>query len=106
MLLLDEPLTGLDLASAERILGEGGNRERAAGGAPSSSPPTTCSRPSGPITSCCSPASVVAAGVPPVFSDPAALAEAYGGRLLRLEGETLLLDDGAHHQTNGNQFRA
>ena len=40
---------------------------------------------------------VVAAGPPADVLTKDALAEAYAGRLLRFDGDTLLLDDGSHH---------
>ncbi len=95
VLLLDEPVTGLDLASSHRIA-EVMAAERAAG------------RTVVVATHDLAEASaadhvvllarrVVASGPPAAALTRATLSEAYGDRLLRLDGDTLLLDEGAHH---------
>jgi manganese transport system ATP-binding protein len=100
VLLLDEPVTGLDLPSQHRIR-EVLAEERDAG------------RTVVVATHDLAEASladhvvlfagrVVAAGAPHEALTPTTLADAYGARLLRLDGATLLLDEGAHHTHEGH----
>lgn len=95
VLLLDEPVAGLDLASTARIM-EAVADERAAGrtvvvathdleeAAESDFVVLLAGR-------------VVAAGPPPAVLTPAHLREAYAGRVLDLDGHAFALDDGSHH---------
>lgn len=95
ILLLDEPVAGLDLASTARIM-EAVADERAAGrtvivathdleeAAESDCAVLLAGR-------------VVAAGRPSTVLTPAHLREAYAGRVLDLDGHAIALDDGAHH---------
>jgi manganese transport system ATP-binding protein len=100
ILLLDEPVTGLDVASASRIR-EVVAEERDAG------------RTVVVATHDLAEASaadhlvlvagrVVAAGPPSAALTRDTLAEAYGARLLRVGDDTLLLDEGAHHDHEGH----
>lgn len=95
VLLLDEPVTGLDLASMERIR-EVVEEERAAGRtvvvATHDLPEAQRADRAVLLAG-----RVVRAGPPSEALTATSLAEAYGGRLLRLDGETILLDDAAHH---------
>lgn len=95
LLLLDEPVTGLDLASADRIrtVIDG---ERAAGRTVVVATHDLAEAQQADRLVLLA-GRVVAAGPPADVLTRSALAEAYGGRLLRLDGETVLLDDGAHH---------
>jgi ABC-type Mn2+/Zn2+ transport system ATPase subunit len=95
LLLLDEPVTGLDLASMQRIR-DVVAEERAAGRTvvvathdlPEAQQADRVVLLAG---------RVVRSGTPAEAITKASLAEAYAGRLLQLDGETVLLDDGAHH---------
>jgi manganese transport system ATP-binding protein len=95
VLLLDEPVTGLDLVSIQRIrqvIAE----ERAAG--------TTVVVATHDLAEASTvdhvvllAGRVVADGPPADVLTAQALGEAYGGRLLRLPDGALVLDEGAHH---------
>jgi ABC-type Mn2+/Zn2+ transport system ATPase subunit len=95
VLLLDEPVSGLDVASAERIRQVVAD-ERAAGRTV-----VVATHDLGEAQAAdhlvLLAGRVVAAGAPAGALTPATLAEAYGARLVRLPGGTVLLDDGAHH---------
>jgi manganese transport system ATP-binding protein len=95
VLLLDEPVTGLDLASVHRIRAVIGE-ERDAGRAVlvATHDLEDAARADHVVLLA---GRVVAAGPPSAVLTRRAFAEAYAGRLLRLEGETLFLDEGAHH---------
>jgi manganese transport system ATP-binding protein len=99
VLLLDEPLTGLDLASIERIDAVVAE-ERAAGRTVvvATHDLADAGRADAAVLLA---GRVVAAGPPAAVLTGPALAEAYAGRLLRLDDRTLLLDDGAHHHGPG-----
>ena len=95
LLLLDEPFTGLDVASRHRIL-EVVAAERAAG--------RTVIMSTHDLDDArrCDLVMLVATrligfGAPHVALTPSALREAYGGRLVRLDDHALLLDDPHHH---------
>lgn len=95
LLLLDEPVTGLDLPSRDRIL-EVLGEQRAAG--------TTVVVSTHDLAEAAAAdhvlllaGRVVAAGAPAEALDRAHLAEAYGALVLRLDGDELLVDEGAHH---------
>lgn len=95
VLLLDEPVTGLDLASMARIqqvIAE----ERAAGRAVVVATHDLAEAQAADHAVLLA-GRVVRAGAPLDVLTASSLAEAYGGRLLRLDGDTVLLDDGAHH---------
>ena len=95
LLLLDEPVTGLDLASADRIR-DVVDGERAAGRSVIiATHDLTEAQEADHLVLLAG--RVVAAGEPKRVLTHAALAEAYGGRLLRLDEGTVVLDDGAHH---------
>jgi manganese transport system ATP-binding protein len=95
LLLLDEPVSGLDLASAERI------RESVAGERAAGRTVVVSTHDLGEAQTAdhvvLLAGRVVAAGPPAAALTPATLADAYGPRLVRLPGGALLLDDGAHH---------
>ncbi len=95
VLLLDEPLTGLDLASADRIR-EVIDAERDAGRTVVVATHDLAEAHRAEHLALLA-GRVVAAGPPATVLTRQALVEAYGGRLLNLDGDTLLLDDGAHH---------
>jgi ABC-type Mn2+/Zn2+ transport system ATPase subunit len=95
VLLLDEPVTGLDLASMARIqqvIAE----ERAAGRSVVVATHDLAEAQAADHAVLLA-GRVVRAGAPGDVLTASSLAEAYGGRLLRLDGDTVLLDDGAHH---------
>lgn len=100
VLLLDEPVTGLDLASQHRIR-EVVAAERDAGRAVVVATHDLAEASSADHVVLLN-GHVVAAGPPPVALTRDTLAEAYGARLLRIDGETLLLDEGAHHDHEGH----
>lgn len=95
VLLLDEPVTGLDLASADRIR-EVIDDERSAGRTVvvATHDLAEAQRADHLVLLA---GRVVAAGPPSSVLTRQALVEAYGGRLLRFDGDTVVLDDGAHH---------
>jgi manganese transport system ATP-binding protein len=100
LLLLDEPVTGLDLLSHEVILETIAHQRDAGrtvvlsthdlGEAASADHVLLLAR------------RVVATGAPGVVLTDERLAEAYGGRVLRLGGETVLLDDPHHHAVHAH----
>lgn len=94
-LLLDEPITGLDLVSRGRIL-EALNRERERG---TTIVMTTHDLEEASEADCVLLLSgrVLASGPPDRVLTPALLSEAYGVRLTALEGGQVVLDD-AHHR--------
>lgn len=95
VLLLDEPVTGLDLASADRIREViEGERDRGRAVVVATHDLPEAQRADHLVLLA---GRVVVAGAPGAVLTRDALAEAYGGRLLRLGSDTLLLDDGAHH---------
>ncbi len=95
VLLLDEPLAGLDLASAEQI-GSAVATERAAGRTViiATHDLDEAARADYVVLLA---GHVVAAGAPPHVLTPANLRVAYAGRILDLDGGAIALDDGAHH---------
>src|SRR5688500_17204895 len=95
VLLLDEPVTGLDLASSHRIA-EVMAAERAAGRTVVVATHDLAEASTADHVVLLA-GRVVAAGPPAEALTRTTLAEAYGDRLLRLDGDTLLLDEGAHH---------
>lgn len=95
VLLLDEPLTALDPPSRERVLSVL-VEERARGGTIVISTHELAEAKGGDDVLLLS-GRAVAFGPPHDVLVPDVLAEAYGGRVLRLDDGTLLLDDGAHH---------
>ena len=100
VLLLDEPVTGLDLASVERIR-RVVDEERAAGRTVVvATHDLADARTADHLVLLAG--RVVASGPPSTALTRRSLAEAYGSRLLRLDGDTVLLDDGAHHGHGGD----
>ena len=95
LLLLDEPLTGLDLVSREHIAAAIAT-VRAAGRTVITSTHDLAEASEADHLLLLA-GRVVAAGAPEGVLTDAHLAEAYGGRLLRLDDRTLLLDDHPHH---------
>ncbi len=95
VLLLDEPLTALDPPSRERVLSVLAE-ERARGGTIVISTHELAEARLGDDVLLLA-GRAVAFGPPSAVLVPDVLAEAYGGRVLRLDDGTLLLDDGAHH---------
>jgi ABC-type Mn2+/Zn2+ transport system ATPase subunit len=94
VLLLDEPVSGLDLASAERIATIVAE-ERAAGHAVVVATHDLAEAATADHAVLLA-GRVVAAGRPAAVITPDSLAEAYGNRLLRVGGDILVVDDGAH----------
>ena len=95
LLLLDEPLTGLDLVSRKHIL-DAIDAERAAGHAVVVSTHDLGDASEADHLLLLA-GRVVASGVPAEVLTDDNLVEAYGGHLLRLGDRTLILDDHAHH---------
>jgi manganese transport system ATP-binding protein len=95
VLLLDEPITGLDLVSRQHIL-EAIANERAAGHAVVVSTHDLGDASQADHLLLLA-GRVVASGPPAEVLTDAHLADAYGGHLLRLGDRTLILDDHAHH---------
>lgn len=95
LLLLDEPLTGLDIASRDRILSIVDD-ERAAGRTVIMS-----THDLGDARHCdlvmLIATRLIAFGPPEVALDRSVLQEAYGSRLIRLDEGSMLLDDPHHH---------
>ena len=100
VLLLDEPVSGLDLPSAQRIRDVMAD-ERAAGRTVVVATHDLADAATADHLVLVS-GRVVAAGPPSTALTRATLAEAYGARLLRVDGDTLLLDEGAHHDHEGH----
>jgi manganese transport system ATP-binding protein len=96
VLLLDEPVSGLDLASSHRIA-EVMAAETAAGRTVVVATHDLAEAAAADQLVLLA-GRVVAAGPPATALTRATLAAAYGDRLLHLDGETLLLDEGAHHR--------
>ena len=99
VLLLDEPVTGLDLPSAHRIR-EAVGEETAAGRTVVLATHDLAEAAAADHVVLVA-GRVVAAGPPSTVLTRDTLAEAYGARLLRVDGDTLLLDEGAHHDHEG-----
>jgi ABC-type Mn2+/Zn2+ transport system ATPase subunit len=95
LLLLDEPVTGLDLVSRQHIL-DAVAAERAAGRAVVVSTHDLGDASQADHLLLLA-GRVVASGPPDEVLTDDHLAEAYGGHLLRLGNRTLILDDHAHH---------
>ena len=94
LLLLDEPVSGLDLASAERIAAIVGE-ERAAGRTVVVATHDLAEASTADHAVLLA-GRVVAAGAPTAVVTRAHLAAAYGDRLLRVGDDMLVVDDGAH----------
>ena len=95
VLLLDEPITGLDLVSRQHIL-EAIVAERAAGHAVVVSTHDLADAAAADHLLLLA-GRVVASGPPEHVLTEANLAAAYGGHLLRVGDDTLILDDHPHH---------
>lgn len=95
VLLLDEPITGLDLVSRQHIL-DAIAAERAAGRAVMVSTHDLGDASTADHVLLLA-GRVVASGPPAEVLTDDHLAEAYGGHLLRVGGRTLILDDHPHH---------
>ncbi len=95
VLLLDEPITGLDLVSRQHILDAIGE-ERAAGRAVMVSTHDLGDAAAADHLLLLA-GRVVASGSPTEVLTEANLATAYGGHLLRVGEQTLILDDHPHH---------
>ena len=104
LLLLDEPVTGLDLASQARIL-DVIAAERAAGRAVVFST-HDLSEAAGADHLVLLAGRVVATGRADEVLTAAHLGDAYGGRLLRLDGDLVLLDDAHHHDHQPHDHQA
>ncbi len=95
LLLLDEPIGGLDLVSRQAILDVmAGEREAGRTVVFSTHDLGEAAQADHLLLLA---GRVVASGPAPEVLTEARLAEAYGGRLVRLDGGAVLLDDGAHH---------
>ena len=95
LVLLDEPITGLDLVSRGHIL-DAIAEERAAGRAVMVSTHDLGDAAAADHLLLLA-GRVVASGTPTEVLTEAHLAEAYGGHLLRVGEQTLILDDHPHH---------
>jgi ABC-type Mn2+/Zn2+ transport system ATPase subunit len=95
VLLLDEPITGLDLVSRQHIIDAIG-RERAAGRAVLVSTHDLGDAAAADHLLLLA-GRVVASGPPADVLTERHLADAYGGHLLRVGEQTLILDDHPHH---------
>ncbi|CAN5717383.1 iron/manganese ABC transporter ATP-binding protein SitB [soil metagenome] len=95
LVLLDEPVTGLDLLSRRRIL-DAMHAERAAGRTVVFSTHDLGEASSADHLLLLA-GHLVAAGPPAAVLTSEHLSKAYGGRLVRLADGAVLLDDGAHH---------
>ncbi len=95
VLLLDEPITGLDVVSRQHILGAIAE-ERAAGHAVLVSTHDLGDAAAADHLLLLA-GRVVASGPPDEVLTEAHLADAYGGHLLRVGEQTLILDDHPHH---------
>jgi ABC-type Mn2+/Zn2+ transport system ATPase subunit len=99
VLLLDEPVTGLDVVSRQRIL-EVVEGERAAGRTVVMTTHDLSDAASTDHVLLLS-GRVVAEGPPAAVLTATHLADAYGGRILRLPDGDLLIDDPHHHHADG-----
>jgi ABC-type Mn2+/Zn2+ transport system ATPase subunit len=95
VLLLDEPITGLDIVSRQHIL-DAIASQRAAGRAVLVSTHDLGDAAAADHLLLLA-GRVVASGSPAAVLTPDHLAEAYGGHLLRVGEQTLILDDHPHH---------
>jgi manganese transport system ATP-binding protein len=95
LLLLDEPVSGLDLPSVVRIRQVIAEEQAAGATVVLATHDLADARDADQVVLLAG--RVVAAGPPAAAITRQSLAAAYGNRLLRLDGETVLLDDGAHH---------
>jgi ABC-type Mn2+/Zn2+ transport system ATPase subunit len=95
VLLLDEPITGLDLVSRQHII-DAVAAERAAGHAVLVSTHDLADAAAADHLLLLA-GRVVASGAPADVLTDRNLAEAYGGHLLRVGEQTLILDDHPHH---------
>jgi manganese transport system ATP-binding protein len=95
LLLLDEPITGLDLVSRQHII-DAIRAERAAGHTVLVSTHDLGDAAAADHLLLLA-GRVVASGAPDEVLTEANLAEAYGGHLLRVGEQTLILDDHPHH---------
>lgn len=95
VLLLDEPITGLDLVSRQHII-DAIAREREAGRAVMVSTHDLGDAAAADHLLLLA-GRVVASGAPDAVLTEANLSEAYGGHLLRVGEQTLILDDHPHH---------
>ena len=95
LLLLDEPITGLDLVSRQHIL-DAIAAERAAGHTVVVSTHDLGDASQADHLLLLA-GRVVASGTPEDVLTDTHLADAYGGHLLRVGDRTLILDDHAHH---------
>jgi ABC-type Mn2+/Zn2+ transport system ATPase subunit len=98
LLLLDEPLAGLDLASSNRIRRV--MREEAAAGRAVVMATHDLSDAAASDDVVLLAGEVVAAGRPDAVLTRDHIRAAYGGRLLHLDGELVMIDDGAHHEAS------
>lgn len=95
ILLLDEPVAGLDLASMERIrVAIESERDTGRTVIVATHDLAEAARADAVVLLA---GRVVAAGTPAEVLTPTNLRAAYAGRILNLDGSTVVLDDGAHH---------
>lgn len=95
ILLLDEPVAGLDLASTERI--RAAIAEERAAGRTVIVATHDLEEAAGSDVAVLLAGRVVACGAPADVLTPVHLREAYAGRVLDLGGHAVALDDGSHH---------
>jgi ABC-type Mn2+/Zn2+ transport system ATPase subunit len=98
LLLLDEPLAGLDLASSNRIRRV--MQEEAAAGRAVVMATHDLSDAAASDDVVLLAGEVVAAGRPDAVLTRDHIRAAYGERLLHLDGELVMIDDGAHHEAS------
>ena len=98
LLLLDEPLAGLDLASSDRIRRV--MREEAAAGRAVVVATHDLGDAAASDYVVLLSGRVVAAGSPQVVLTRDHIRAAYGVRLIDLDGELVMIDDGAHHDAH------
>ncbi|CAN5226031.1 N/A [soil metagenome] len=104
LLLLDEPVSGLDVVSRARILDV--VAEEAAVGRTVVVSTHDLSEAAGADHLLLLAGRVVASGAPAEVLTAARLSEAYGGRLLRLDGDMVLIDDASHHDHQRHDHQA
>jgi len=98
MLLLDEPLTGLDLPSAQAIDAVIHDEQERGGTVVMSTHDLAEARVAGHVVLLAN--RVIASGPPTSVLTASNLKEAYGAALLHVEGEHIFLDDPAHRPTD------